>query len=483
MSRLVTEIAVVGAGPAGCVFATRMAQLGFDVCLIERARFPRQHLGESLTPGVLPMLATVGAAAMVEAAGFPRVAAVSTNWDGAEGVREDPRAQGMLVDRGVFDALLLERAAAVGVRVLQPAQVRAHVRTAEGWTLQVDRDDVAVALDARFVADATGRSARLGGRRRATGPRTIAIHGYWTGPRLPSRPRIEAGEREWYWGVPIPDGSYNTLVFVDGERFRSEPAGSLDERLRALLERSAIMADVQGARLRAPARAADATPYVDEQCVSARHIRLGDAALAIDPLSSSGVQKAIQTALAGAIAVNTLLRRPDDHEAAERFYRDSLRDASARHARWAAGHYATAAARMRDRFWRDRSALQVPTPALANGAGAAAPEIAADAATLGVDVPLRLSDEIRWDTVPTLGDRFVELRPALHHPGLEGPVAFLGGHELGPLMHMFRRGMTQRQLLDSWGPAVPPTTGLSIARWLTGHGVLVRASPPVHAHD
>ena len=177
MSRLVTEIAVVGAGPAGCVFATRMAQLGFDVCLIERARFPRQHLGESLTPGVLPMLATVGAAAMVEAAGFPRVAAVSTNWDGAEGVREDPRAQGMLVDRGVFDALLLERAAAVGVRVLQPAQVRAHVRTAEGWTLQVDRDDVAVALDARFVADATGRSARLGGRRRATGPRKIAIHG------------------------------------------------------------------------------------------------------------------------------------------------------------------------------------------------------------------------------------------------------------------------------------------------------------------
>ena len=464
MSRIVTEIAVVGAGPAGCVFATRMAQLGFDVCLIERARFPRQHLGESLTPGVLPMLATVGAAAAVEAAGFTRVAAVSTNWDGTEAVREDPRAQGMLVDRGVFDALLLERAAATGVRVMQPAQVRTHLRTADGWTLQAEGADGPFEVEARFLADATGRSARFGGRRRATGPRTIALHGYWTGTHLPDRPRIEAGAREWYWGVPIPDGSYNTLVFVDGARFRAEPGGSLDDRLRALLDRSALMHEVRGARLLRPARAADATPYVDDECVSAQWIRLGDAALAIDPLSSSGVQKAIQSALAGAITVNTLLRRPDDHDAATRFFRDSLHGASARHARWAAGHYATAAARMHDRFWSDRVRAAVePDPSRAP--------------TLADDVPLQLSADARWETVPTLGDRFVELRPALQHPGLEETVAFLGGHELGPLIRALRPGMTRRQLVRSWAPSVPPGTGDSIARWLVGHGILERTSP------
>jgi hypothetical protein len=118
MTRDTTDVAVVGAGPAGCVFATRMAQLGFDVCLVERMRFPRPHLGESLSPGVMPLLASMGSAAVVEAAGFPRVSAVSTNWDGAEAVRHDPRAEGMLVDRGVFDAALLARAEAVGVRVL-----------------------------------------------------------------------------------------------------------------------------------------------------------------------------------------------------------------------------------------------------------------------------------------------------------------------------------------------------------------------------
>ena len=224
MRRIVTEIAVVGAGPAGCVFATRMAQLGFDVCLIERARFPRQHLGESLTPGVLPMLATVGAAAAVEAAGFTRVPAVSTNWDGTEAVREDPRAQGMLADRGVFDALLLERAAATGVRVMQPAQVRTHLRTESGWTLRADDTDGPFEVEARFLADATGRSARFGGRRRATGPRTIALHGYWTGTHLPDRPRIEAGKKadvilvDWFRPhlMPMNMPLYRIAYFANG---------------------------------------------------------------------------------------------------------------------------------------------------------------------------------------------------------------------------------------------------------------------------
>ena len=41
------EVCVIGAGPAGSIFATRMAQLGHQVHLIERQRFPRAHLGES----------------------------------------------------------------------------------------------------------------------------------------------------------------------------------------------------------------------------------------------------------------------------------------------------------------------------------------------------------------------------------------------------------------------------------------------------
>ena len=133
-----TDVVVIGAGPAGCVFATRMARLGFDVCLIERARFPRRHLGESLSPGVVPLLAAAGLAGALEEAGARRVRDVSTNWEGREAIRHDPEARGLIVDRATFDAALLACTAAAGVRVLQPALARAPTPTATGWRVSIE---------------------------------------------------------------------------------------------------------------------------------------------------------------------------------------------------------------------------------------------------------------------------------------------------------------------------------------------------------
>lgn len=67
------DVCVIGAGPAGSTFAARMAQLGHQVHLIERERFPRGHLGESLSPGVMTLLRVADMYETVEAAGFPRV--------------------------------------------------------------------------------------------------------------------------------------------------------------------------------------------------------------------------------------------------------------------------------------------------------------------------------------------------------------------------------------------------------------------------
>jgi len=466
MQRLSADVAVIGAGPAGCVFAARMAALGFDVCLIERARFPRPHLGESLSPGVLPMLAGAGLSDAVGRAGFRRVYEVRSNWEGAETARRDPRGQGLLVDRGAFDAALLADAAARGVRVLQPALARVHGRDAGGWRLRVDAAGEAFELTGLFLADASGRAARLGGPRRTMGPRTLALHGYWTGRRLPEQPRIDAGARAWYWGVPLPGGSYNTLVFIDEARVRDERGLSLEARLRAWLQPSALLRGVEGATLLGPVRATDATPYLYEDCVGPRHVRVGDAALALDPLSSSGVQKAVQTALSAAIVANTLLRRPGQGAAAQSYYRDNLSEGAARHRGWAQGHYATAAAHRADDFWTARAAA----PSVEEGA----PSLPSWAPPAD-DIPLRLSGDCQWDQVPCLGAAYVETKTALRHPGVDGPVAFLGGHELAPLLRALRPGMTSHQLAGTWSPALPFDTGLSIARWLAARGVLERA--------
>jgi flavin-dependent dehydrogenase len=454
-----TDICIIGGGPAGSVLGARLAQFGWSVCLVERARFPRRQLGESLTPGVLPLLGAVGAGEAIERAGFPRVHKVSVLWDG-EREREDPAGQGMLVDRGHFDRLLLDHACACGVRVLQPAAVKKLERRENGWKVTVAAQGRLTELDARWVADASGRGGVLPRRRHRTGPSTLALHAYWAGLGLPAHPRIEAGDGQWFWGVPLPDGVYNTLVFIDPRDLRAMP-GSLSTKFHRLIAASSLLPSGVQARVAGRIRVTDATPYLDDESVTDGAIKVGDAALAIDPLSSSGVQKAIQSALAGSVVVNTLRHRPQAQALAEEFYRQSLGETSTRHRAWARGHYAQAAAGRPARFWQERAA------------GAGAPEDAppADEITLSPDAPLRVSPQVEFIELPCIVGQFVESRPAVRMHG--EAIAFLGEVEVAGLLRGVPRGMTARQLVQSWAPMVAPQKGIAVVRWLIARGWLV----------
>ena len=459
------SVCVMGGGPAGSTFAARMAQLGHDVQLIESAVFPRPHLGESLSPGVLPLLAATGASEAVGKAGFRPVHRVMVTWDGDLRIREDQREQGLLVDRGSFDRVLIDRARELGVRILQPARVSER-RCQDGvWTVTVETAGEIQDLRADFLADARGRAGAGAWRKRAAGPATLALYAYWRGEALPEQPSIEAGPDAWYWGVPLPDGTYNSLAFVDAKQFHSTRDGPLAARFHRLLERSGLMAGLAGARMTGPVQAIDATPYVSESGVTPVSIAVGEAALALDPISSSGVQKALQSALAAAVVANTLLRRPASASAAMGFYESSLHDASARHSRWTAGHYATAARHRASKFWKERATpvaqdTSHPSPVTAN---------AEALATWRVE----LSHELAVEDLPCIEDDFVVLKSALRHPGLETPVAFLGDHALAPLIRRVRPGSTPLQIAQAWSDDMPLKSALSIAIWLLNAGILV----------
>lgn len=162
-----------------------------------------------------------GARAAVEEAAFRRVRTVLVLWEGDEEVRDDPREQGLIVGRGEFDQILLTWALALGVRVVQPGTIRARRHDGGRWHIEVGTPDGIVHVEADLLADARGRAGGVGRSRRWTGVRTLAIHAYWRGTALPGEPRIQAGGEAWYWGVPLPDGTYNTLGFVDARRFRA----------------------------------------------------------------------------------------------------------------------------------------------------------------------------------------------------------------------------------------------------------------------
>jgi flavin-dependent dehydrogenase len=457
-------VGVVGGGPAGSTFAARMAQLGHEVWLVERARFPRRHLGEALTPGVLPLLQMTGAHASIGSANFQRVRRVHVEWESGPQVREEPHALGLIVDRGEFDRLLIEHARKLGVRVLQPATVRQRDRRGAGWHVVVDSDDGVVPLRADLLADATGRATGRSTSRTWTGPSTLALHAYWRAADLPTEPRIEAGADAWYWGVPLPDGTYNTLVFADAAHARAI-RGTLAERFRELLSRSRLFAQCRNPELAGPISAINATPYADQECASPTLLKVGDAALALDPLSSSGVQKAIQGALSAAIVANTLLRRADSTHAALQFYQSSLEESSERHHRWAAGHYGKVARQGGGTFWQERAGGLADDPPDEPSVAAAASFL--PSATVG------LSRQLEFVELPCIEGDFVTVKSALRHPTINGAIAYLGGHALAPLLRELPAGLTPMQIARSWSDRIPLDRGLAITGWMLDRGLLV----------
>ncbi|HET9100262.1 MAG TPA: NAD(P)/FAD-dependent oxidoreductase [Acidobacteriaceae bacterium] len=452
-----TDVCVIGGGPAGSVLAAQLSVLGNRVVLVERSEFPRRHLGESLTPGVRTLLESIGAGDIFGKAGASPVESVLVNWDTGLRERIDPECRGTIVDRGRFDALLLKHANAAGVQVLQPAVFRDCSPLAEGWRITVEKGGETIHIGARFLADASGRVFATRGRKRRAGARTTAFYAYWKGSDLPKQPRVEAGSDAWYWGVPIPDGTYNTLVFVD-------PRTYSPDMIQEMVARSGLLEGCRDIHLISAFQAADATPYMDEQSVTHSSIKVGDAALSIDPLSSSGVQKAIQTALSGTVVVNTLLRRQESQAAAVEFYQSSLLDASERHSRWASEYYGAAAATRKSEFWRQRSSVNRPAePVPALNAGDFA------------DEQLALSADLRLVESPCIDGEFVTLKTAMRHPGLERPVTYVAGSEMPPLVRRLRPGLTPMEIAVLWSDKVPIRTGLALTSWLIRNRLLIPA--------
>lgn len=457
------NVCVIGGGPAGSIFAIRMAELGHQVDVIEAAAFPRRHLGESLSPGVPALLRSVGAAGALD--GARPVGEVEVAWDGPALTRKDERGGGLLVDRGPFDHALLDQARRLGVRVRQPARIIDRRQVEDGWRITIESEAESEDLKFDFLADARGRAAAAW-RRDVTGPTTLALHAYWRGTALPAHPVIRADDAAWYWAVPLPDGACHLQVFVDAREFGALPKATLEARYVELLGRSVFKT---GAR-QSPVQATDATPYVVPGAATHSSIALGEAALALDPLSSSGVQKAIQTALSGAIVANTLIKAKASAEAAMAFYKTSLAEASARHGSWARGYYAEAARTRPDVFWRRRAgppSAATPHPPVA---------VAADAAHVTA-FPVELSRDLVIEELPCIDGEFVTLKRALRHPGLTDPVAYLGNQPLAPLLSEIDSGATLFEIAQGWSDRMPFKSALSIAIWLRNRGILVEARP------
>lgn len=474
MPSLRTEVCVIGGGPAGTAAAIRLKALGHSVCLLERSASPQRRPGESLTPGIWPMLELLGLRERVAAAGFTPGVRSHIRWahEHVEQVEQRGHEPGLIADRAHFDSLLLTAAAERGVQVLRPAAAQRIHRRPGGYLLLALQGREEFSIEARFVVDASGRGGFLPGPRRPSSARTLALHAYLRGPGLPDTPRAEAVEDGWYWGARLPDGTFSTMLFFDPELVASTGRGGLESLLRSRLAASHLFRECASAALVEGIRTRDATAYSASESIGHDFVKLGEAAFALDPLSSTGVEKALQTALSGSIAVHTLLARPENASAALSFHTERQREAVEQHADWAASHYRELERYAESPFWKRRAVPPIQRPA----SPMAPPDVPDPAALL--HVPVALSEDTRLVEVPCIQGDFIEPGLALHHPSLPRAVAFLGGVELAPLLGEVKHGGTLLSIVRRWSPQVPMRRGLEIAAWLLAHGILGRAARP-----
>jgi halogenation protein CepH len=339
------EVVVVGGGPAGAVAATRLAQLGHRVVVLERARFPRYHIGESLLSATLPILDRIGVTPRLEQHGFLRKPGGTFLW-GRQAepwsfwFREDPggRPYAFHVVRAEFDQILLDHARTAGADVREEHAVTAVDTTGPTPVVEGMRaDGRAVRLAPRFVIDASGQHALIGRAKRLRRFdeffKNLAIFGYFRdAERLPgalANHILSAAFADgWFWYIPLHDGTMSVGAVVDVRRWEHAAAADAEATYRGLIARCPAVAErLRHATLVSPVRIVRDYSYDSTRFWGPGWVLAGDAACFIDPVFSTGVHLACLAGFLAARAVAAILAGDGEAEALaeyERCYRGAF---------------------------------------------------------------------------------------------------------------------------------------------------------------
>ena len=289
----------MGGGPAGTSAAITCARAGLSVTLVEAEPFPRHRPGETLHPGVEPLLKRLGAAASLDGANFLRHAGVWVNRsEGSEfhayGSDENGPWLGYQAIRSEFDALLLTQARSCGVDVLQPHRALQVLRNGERTTGALT---TAGEVRTTFTIDASGSSAWLARKlslpRRSVSQRLIAFYGYVQGdcPARSAEPSFTSLADGWEWIARVRPDVYHWTRLVATTRS---------------LTREGPPQELAGLKPIGRSKGADATWRLLESCAGPGFFVAGDAAAVSDPSSSHGVLRAL---MSGMLAGHLVLKK------------------------------------------------------------------------------------------------------------------------------------------------------------------------------
>lgn len=233
------EVIIIGGGPAGASTATILAEQGHRVLILEREKFPRYHVGESLIPFTFGPLERLGMIPKMRGSHF--VKKYSVNFVQPDGRKSQPFyfytrydketvAQTWQVMRSEFDQMLLDNAREKGAEVREETKVTQLVRNDSGHVIGVEaesKDGTKQTLLAKLVVDATGKEAfasnRLGWRVGDPYLNKVAVWTYYKGSKRAEG--IDEGgttiafipDKGWFWHIPMHGDMVSVGVVAEGK--------------------------------------------------------------------------------------------------------------------------------------------------------------------------------------------------------------------------------------------------------------------------
>lgn len=319
------DVCIIGGGPAGSTAATYLKRFAPDwsVMVLEREKFPRDHIGESLLPPVCYLLDEMGAWDKVEAADFPIKIGATFRWGQSDRLwdfsflghedfvnKERPgrfkgqrRFTAFQVDRGIYDKILLDHAAGLGAEVREQTAVK---------NVEMDGDRVASVIlesgeriEARYFLDCTGNAGLLRrkldiGAEEPPSLRNIAIWDYWQNAEWAvtlghggTRILVMSVEFGWLWFIPISPTRTSLGLVVPAGYYKSCGLDKEDLYKKAIDAEPTIKRLVESATRENKLEATKDWSHICDRLTGENWFMVGECAGFADPILSAGLTLAM----------------------------------------------------------------------------------------------------------------------------------------------------------------------------------------------
>ncbi|MCV6588894.1 MAG: FAD-dependent monooxygenase [Marinobacterium sp.] len=311
---MMQHIIVLGAGPAGATVALGLKRLGYQVTVVSQPR-PFAAL-EGISSRVVQGLKAAGFQQALHCINPP--SARNANWNG----RYNNANTEHLVNRQALDAAIWRDLQQSGIRCVEarvtstqcqgnhlPASTGNAADKAVGVTVSCQQGECSYQLQGDFLVEARGRAAPATNLVRQQGPKTLSLLQYWQGPPGEACSAAVSFEQGWAWLAQDAEGHRYLQLTLDPNHTplpeKAKLAEFCQQHLQQIPQAQPFMKDAQPVGV-PHARISTAVLY--PQCCGANWLRVGDAAMAVDPLSGNGIFQAISSALQAPAVINTLLQ-------------------------------------------------------------------------------------------------------------------------------------------------------------------------------